>query len=67
MLWIRNQLEYYWYTKISILCDNTTAINLSEEKKKPIQHARSKHIEIKHNFIRDYLQKGDIELVFIDT
>ena len=33
----------------------------------PIQHSRSKHIDIKHNFIRDHIQKGDIELRFVNT
>ena len=66
VLWIKNQLEDYSvrYTKIPILCDNTSAINLS---KNPIHHSRSKHIEIKHHFIRDHVQKGEIELIFIDT
>ena len=66
ILWIKNQLEDYSlrYTCIPILCDNTSAINLS---KNPIQHSRSKHIDIKHHFIRDHVQKGEIELIFVDT
>ena len=52
------------HTKIPILCDNTSAINLA---KNPIQHFRSKHIDIKHHFIRDHIQKGDIELSFVNT
>ena len=51
-------------TKISILCDNTSAINLT---KNLIQHSRSKHIDITHHLIRDDVQKGDIELRFINT
>ena len=43
------------------MCDNTT-INIS---KNPIQHCRTKHIDIKHHFIRDHVLKGDIELEFI--
>ena len=64
VLWIKQQLEDYGVaqTKISILCDNTSAINLT---KNPIQHSRTKHIEIRHHFIRDHVQKGDIELKFI--
>jgi len=66
VLWIKNQLEDYSvrYKKIPILCDNTSAINLS---KNPIHHSKSKHIEIKHHFIRDHVQKGETELIFIDT
>ena len=66
ILWIKHQLEDFnlRYTKIPILCDNTSAINLV---KNPIQHSRSKNIDIKHHFIRDHVQKRDIELGFINT
>ena len=50
--------------QIPIKCDNTGAINLS---KNPIQHSRTKHIEIRHHFLRDHVQKGDIALKFIPT
>ena len=49
---------------IPIKCDNTSAINLS---KNPIQHSRTKHIDIRHHFLRDHVQKGDVVLEFIDT
>jgi len=34
--------------------------------KDPILHSRAKHIEIKHRFIRDYVQKGILDIQFID-
>ena len=49
---------------IPIKCDNTSAICLT---KNLIQHSRTKHIEIRHHFIRDHMQKGDIVLESIDT
>lgn len=49
---------------IPIFCDNTTAIYLT---KNLIQHSRTKHIEIKHHFMRDYVHKGVIDIKFIDT
>ena len=30
-------------------------------------HSRAKHIEIKHHFIRDNVQKGIMELQFVST
>ena len=30
-------------------------------------HSRTKHIEIRHHFIRDHVQKGDCVLEFIET
>ena len=49
---------------ILIKCDNISAINLS---KNPIQHSKTKHIDIRHHFLRDYVQNGDISLEFVDT
>jgi hypothetical protein len=46
------------------MCDNTSAIMIS---KNPILHAHSKHIEIQHHFIRDHIERGDIELIHVDT
>ena len=49
---------------ILIKCDNTSAINLN---KNPIQHSRTKNIDIRHHFLRDHVQNGDISLEFVDT
>jgi len=49
---------------ILIKNDNTSGINLS---KNPIQHSRTKHIEIRHHFLRDHVLKGDRLLEFVDT
>ena len=58
VLWIKNQLLDYGIVlkNVPIFCDNTSAINLS---KNPILHSRPKHIEIRHHFLRDHIQKGD--------
>ncbi|WJX68356.1 hypothetical protein P8452_52731 [Trifolium repens] len=66
LLWMKYQLEDYNIAESSIplYCDNTAAIHLS---KNPILHSRAKHIEIKHHFIRDHVQKGTIDIQFIDT
>ena len=47
---------------IPIRCDNPSAISLT---KNPIQHSRTKHIEIRYHFIRDHVQNGDIEVEFV--
>jgi hypothetical protein len=66
MLWMKNQLEdlLIFESNVPIFCDNTAVIYLS---KNPILHSRAKHIEIKHHFIRDCVQKRVITLKFIDT
>ena len=44
---------------VPLRCDNTSAINIS---KNPVHHSRTKHIEIRHHFLRDHVEKGSIEM-----
>ncbi|GJR38098.1 hypothetical protein Tco_1213782 [Tanacetum coccineum] len=44
---------------VLIMCDNKGAIDLS---KKSVQHSRTKHIKIRHHFLRDNVQKGHISI-----
>ena len=45
------------FKKVPLLCDNESAIKLTNN---PVYHARIKHIDVCHHFIRDHQQKGDI-------
>ena len=65
-LWMKQQLLDYGIKvdTIPLKCDNTSAICLT---KNPIQHSRTKHIEIRHHFIRDHVSKNDVVLEFVDT
>ena len=47
-----------------VVYDNTSAINLS---KNPVQHSKSKHIEIRYHFIRDLVEERVVCLEFIHT
>nr|GEW43874.1 retrovirus-related Pol polyprotein from transposon TNT 1-94 [Tanacetum cinerariifolium] len=42
-----------------IMCDNKGAIDHS---KNPVQHSRTKHVKIRHHFLRDNVQKGHISI-----
>ena len=66
LLWMIQTLSDYEliFRKVPIMCDNTSAIMIS---KNPVLHSRTKHIEIRHHFIRDHVEKGDVELIHIDT
>jgi hypothetical protein len=54
----------YEYKKIPLLCDNKSAIKLANN---PVQHSRTKHIDIRHHFLRDHEAKGDIALSHVGT
>ncbi|GJX59276.1 hypothetical protein Tco_0290666 [Tanacetum coccineum] len=58
-LWMKQTLVDYDIVldDIPILCDNKGAIDLS---KNPVLHSRTRHIEIRHHFLRDNVQKGNI-------
>ncbi|GJW75632.1 putative ribonuclease H-like domain-containing protein [Tanacetum coccineum] len=66
VLWIQNQLLGYGYnfmhTKIFI--DNNSTICII---KNPVFHSKTKHIEIRHHFIRDCNEKKFIQMVKIQT
>ncbi len=66
ILWMRQQLQDYGLKldHIPLRCDNTSAINLT---KNPILHSRTKHIEIRHHFLRDHAQKRDVDIEFVGT
>ncbi|GJS31528.1 hypothetical protein Tco_0492148 [Tanacetum coccineum] len=61
ILWMRSQLSDYGfaYNRIPLYCDNKSAID--------VQHSRSKHIDIRHHFIREQVEKGVVELYFVRT
>ncbi|XP_068504649.1 secreted RxLR effector protein 161-like [Phaseolus vulgaris] len=64
ILWFKQQLEDFGLkiSKIPLLCDNTSAINLTKNQ---VQHSRTKHIEIRHHFIRDHITNGECEIKFV--
>nr|GEX88332.1 homogeneously-staining region [Tanacetum cinerariifolium] len=49
---------------VRILCDNISTIALASN---PIQHARTKHIEIDCHFVRDKIKAGQIITSYIPT
>ena len=66
LLWMQKLLHDYGICQehLIIYCDNTSAINIS---KNPVQHSRTKHIEIQHHFIRELVEDRTLTLEFIHT
>jgi hypothetical protein len=66
LLWMRQTLWDFSYnvSKVSLLCGNESAIHLADN---PVEHSRTKHIDIRHHFLRDHQQKWDIDVCHIST
>ncbi|KAL8104410.1 hypothetical protein AgCh_028571 [Apium graveolens] len=66
ILWMKNQLLDYGLQveRIPIFCDNTSAIAITEN---PVQHSRTKHIDIKYHFSREHVMNGTVELHFVPS
>jgi hypothetical protein len=52
------------FDQVLLLCDNESAIKLTDN---PVQHQRTKYIDVCHHFIRDHQPKGDICIENVST
>jgi hypothetical protein len=52
------------FERVPLMCDNTRAISVA---KNPVFHKKMRHVERRHHFLRDHVEKGDIEMRYIDT
>jgi hypothetical protein len=50
--------------RVPLMCDNTNAISVA---KTPDFHKRMRHRESRHHFLRDHVEKKDIEMRYITT
>ncbi|KAI3758668.1 hypothetical protein L6452_06239 [Arctium lappa] len=66
VLWMRTQLRYYGFDikKIPILCDSKSVIAISAN---PVQHSKTKHIDIRYHFLKHHVEHGTIEMYFVPT
>jgi hypothetical protein len=52
------------YKSVPLMCDSSSAICLVHNL---VFHGRAKHIKLRYHFLRDHVEKEDIETMFIDT
>ncbi|GJZ89932.1 retrovirus-related pol polyprotein from transposon TNT 1-94 [Tanacetum coccineum] len=66
VIWMRTQLLDYGfrYNKIPMYCDSQSATAISWN---PVQHSRTKHINIRYHFIKEHVEKSTIKLYFVET
>ena len=66
LLWMKKVLTDYGISQdtMVVYCDNSSAIDIS---KNPVQHSKTKHIEIRYPFIRDLVERKIVCLEYIPT
>jgi hypothetical protein len=52
------------FERVLLMCDNTSAISVA---KNAVFHKKMRHVERRHHFLRYHVEKGDIEMRYIDT
>jgi hypothetical protein len=52
------------YKSMPLMYGNSSAICLAQNL---VFHGRAKHIKVRHHFLRDHVEKGDIMMKYIDT
>jgi hypothetical protein len=50
------------FKNVPLMCDNESVLKLATI---PIQHSRTKHIDIRHHFLRDHAGTADISICSI--
>ena len=66
-IWIRRIFEDIGEKQLkptTIFCDSMSAIAIA---KNPVHHSRTKHIALKHHFIREAIEDGEVKLEFCGT
>ena len=66
LVYLKSMLEEYDVPQdvVTLFCDNTSAINIA---KNPVQHSKTKHIEIRHHYIRDLVNYKILSLEHVNT
>jgi hypothetical protein len=52
------------FESLPLMCDNTSAISVA---KNPVFYEKMRHVERRHHILREQVEKGDIEMRYIDT
>jgi hypothetical protein len=67
ILWIKKLLTEIGFPPnktIKLMCDNKASIQILEN---PVQHDRTKHVEVDRHFIKEKIEAGIIELPFVSS
>ncbi|XP_043694174.1 secreted RxLR effector protein 161-like [Telopea speciosissima] len=66
-LWMQRQISDFGLSSdgpVTIMCDNMSAINIF---KNPVQHSRTKHIDIRYHCLKEKVTSNAVRLEFVST
>jgi hypothetical protein len=52
------------FERVPLMCDNTSVISVA---KNLVFHKKMRYVRRRHHSLRDHVEKGDIEMRYIDT
>lgn len=67
LLWLKIVLDDYrikWDAPMRLYCDNKSAISIAHN---PVQHDRTKHVEVDRHFLKEKLDSGLICTPYVST
>ncbi|KAM1359996.1 hypothetical protein ACFX2F_046903 [Malus domestica] len=67
MLWLRTLLWSLGFKQkeaMKLYCDNKSAREIAEN---PVQHDRTKHVEVDRHFIKEKLEKKIVSIPFVNS
>ena len=66
LLWMKQTLKDYGIhlNNVPLYCYNESTIKIANN---PVQHSKTKHIQIRHHFLRDHVMKEDIDIIHVNT
>jgi hypothetical protein len=66
ILWIVHTMRDFGviFERVPLMCDNTSAISIA---KNPVSHKRMRYLKRRHHFLRNHVEKRDIEMRYRET
>jgi hypothetical protein len=66
-IWIQNllrELSFMENEQLELYCDNQSSMKMAEN---PVGHHKTKHMNLRHHYIRNQVLKGEVNLVYTPT